>query len=263
MSNQLIEAVTVCVDYSDFLKETIKFNQQHFDRWVIVTSSTDTNTRELCRKHNLPCIVSDDHLREGDSFNKGRLIARGIDQLSQRGWLIHLDADIVLPRMFRQALDIAHLDPTCLYGADRVMVKGKEEWQKILSSGYLQHDYHYRVNFPAGYDVGTRWASWQHGWCPIGYFQMWHGSASLWRGIHAKPYPVHHADAARGDVQFSLQWDRRKRVLLPEVIVFHLESVKDARLGANWKGRTTPRFDDGTTYQGKSKRPGSNDKPVS
>ncbi len=54
-------------------------------------------------------------------------------------------------------------------------------------------------------------------------------------------YPLHHGDAARTDVQFALQWDRRHRQLLPEVIVLHLES-EPAEQGANWKGRTTRPF---------------------
>ena len=60
-------------------------------------------------------------------------------------------------------------------------------------------------------------------------------------GYHLRHYPLQHGDAARTDVQFALQWDRRNRQILPEVIVLHLESEASA-LGANWKGRTTPRF---------------------
>ena len=60
-------------------------------------------------------------------------------------------------------------------------------------------------------------------------------------GYHLRNYPVSHGDAARTDVQFGLQWDRRHRQILPEVICLHLDSAPSA-IGANWKGRTTPRF---------------------
>jgi hypothetical protein len=42
-------------------------------------------------------------------------------------------------------------------------------------------------------------------------------------------------------VQFSLQWDRAKRALVPELVVLHLES-EDAAVGANWCGRVTKPF---------------------
>jgi len=130
------------------------------------------------------------------------------------------------------------------YGFDRVMCRSWEDWRKLRDSGYLQHDYHCRCNFPSGYDVGTRWVSPIHSWVPIGFAQLFHGSADTPHGFHQKAYPHWHNSASRSDVQFSLQWDRRKRILLPEVIVLHLESEPSA-LGANWKGRTTPRFGPG------------------
>ena len=76
---------------------------------------------------------------------------------------------------------------------------------------------------------------------PIGFFQLWHSSEDQFRGARVKPYPVQHNDACRTDVQHALQWDRRKRELLAEMLVVHLES-EPAKLGANWAGRTTRRF---------------------
>jgi hypothetical protein len=76
---------------------------------------------------------------------------------------------------------------------------------------------------------------------PIGFFQLFHGTALVHGGYHQRSYPVHHGDAARTDVQFALQWDRRDRSLVPELIVLHLESEK-AGVGANWRGRTTVPF---------------------
>jgi hypothetical protein len=237
-----IEAVTVCVGYGDFLRETAPWVRPHLDRWAVVTDPADAETREACRRLGLHCVLSEEHRREMP-FNKGRLIRRGIDQLACDGWVLHLDADMALPSMTRWLLEAAHLDPACIYGCDRLMVRGWGRWQELLKSGWLHqaHDYHCRVNIPAGFDLGHRWADLLHGYCPLGAFQLWHGSADLWQGIHAKPYPAHHGDAARGDIQHGLQWDRRKRVLLPELVAAHLES-EPAPTGANWQGRKTKRF---------------------
>jgi len=237
-----LEAVTVCVDYGDFLREVIPWNQPLFDRWAVVTTPADEETRELCRRGGIECYPTDEFYRDGNEFNKGRGIAIGVDHLSQRDWVLHIDADMVLPPMTRQYLDAAHLRPETLYGCDRAMCVGWEKWQQFKRSGYLQHGYHCAVNLPKGFPLGTRWCSPRHGYCPIGAFQLWHGSAARWRGINTRAYPHQHNDAARSDIQHSLHWDRRNRAVLPEIIAIHLES-EPCKLGANWKGRTTRRFE--------------------
>jgi hypothetical protein len=244
-----LEAVTVCVDYADYLAETIPHNFPHLDRWVIVTTEKDVKTREVCRRYNLDCVVTEEFYADNMPFNKGRGIIRGIDNLSLRDWVLHIDADVVLPTQTKHVLRTANLDPTMIYGVDRIRVLGYEKWQALQASKWLyhQHDYQCRVNFPDGYPVGTRWANDLYGYVPIGFFQLWHSTSDLWRGFHSKPYPYWHNTAARGDVQHAVQWDRRKRSLVPELIVAHLEA-ETAPLGANWKGRTTPTFGPGALH---------------
>jgi hypothetical protein len=236
-----VEAITVCVGYDDFLAETARYNLPLFDRWIIVTTPDDHATRELCRRRNLHCLLSED-AQKGD-FAKGRLIERGLHLLSAEGWRLHLDADIVLPPRFRHLTEAADLQKDTIYGVDRLMVRSWDEWQQVQRSRYLhdQYSYHSQVKFPAHLPLGSRWVSPQLGYCPIGYFQLWHSSADLYKGIRSKPYPVKHNDACRTDVQHALQWDRSRRALLPEIVAIHLESQL-APLGANWKGRTTRTF---------------------
>lgn len=240
----MIEAVTVCVQYDDFLSVIIPYNLPMFDRWLIVTNSKDERTRELCRKWGLDCLVSDEGDGLDGEFKKGRLIERGLQQLSANGWRVHIDADICLPRRFRQLIDYARLDQDKIYGIDRVMVKGWDQWIKMKESGYLdglEWHYSHSVAFPKGYEMGSRWASDLTGYVPIGFFQMWHSSQDQWRGIRSKPYPYLHNNACRTDVQHGLQWDRNRRALIPEIICVHLES-EECKTGSNWNGRKTKRF---------------------
>jgi hypothetical protein len=239
-----LEAVTVCVGYADFLAETAKWNVPLFERWIIVTEPGDTETREVCRRFNLECVLSEDGKRHGSPFNKGRMVERGMQHTSSEGWRLHIDADIALPHRFRQMLEISDPQEDMIYGIDRVMVHGWESWQKLLSTGYLQsgqYDYHCYVGFPKGYPLGTRWVHTQMGYVPIGFFQLFHSSQDEWRGVRVKPYPVQHGNACRSDVQMGLRWDRHKRALLPEIVGVHLDS-EDTQRGANWNGRKTCRF---------------------
>lgn len=237
-----IEAVSVSVGYGDFLAVTLPQNLHLFDHYVIVTTPEDDETREVCRKYGVTCILTREFYRNDDKFNKARGINKGLDQLSHVDFVVHLDADIVLPAHFRTAVKEAHPDPQFLYGCDRGLVRSWWDWVKLRDSGYLQADYHCRVNFPKGIELGCRWANSEYGYCPIGFFQMWHSRSDIYRGVHLRHYPTTANDAARADVQFAIRWDRRQRQLLPEVIALHLES-EAAQLGANWQGRTTKRFE--------------------
>lgn len=114
-----IEAVTVCVDYADFLAETIPFVRPQVDRWLIVTTEADVETRQLCHRHNLECLLTSDFDRGGAAFDKAKGIDHGFSLLSWTDWVLHIDADIVLPGHFRETLLDADLDPHCIYGCDR------------------------------------------------------------------------------------------------------------------------------------------------
>ena len=262
MKPLLIEAVTVCEGYADFLRVTAGYNRPMFDNWVIVTSPKDKETQDVCRKYGIRCVITNDFHSFGDTFNKARAINRGLSQLSHRGWVVHIDADVILPPHFRQALNSAQVDDARgnIYGCDRVMVKSAKQWRALKASGYLggfpQHSYHNWLRVsprikPEGPDalpdvppvlpMGDRWADVLHGWVPIGFFQMWHGEAGQGYGINTKQYPIGHNSAERTDVQFALQWDRNNRVLIPEFVAIHLES-EPSPIGINWRGRKSKQF---------------------
>jgi len=46
-----LEAVTVSVNYTDFLEQCIIQNQNQLDNYVIVTTHEDKKTQDLCRHH--------------------------------------------------------------------------------------------------------------------------------------------------------------------------------------------------------------------
>lgn len=237
-----IECVVVCVGYGDFLAQTLPENLPLVDRLVVVTAPSDAETIGVCRRHNVHYVTSEDHKRDGP-FNKGRLINRALDQIGAKDWILHLDADIVLPRKFRDLVALAHLDERVIYGADRCNLMGWDKWRRLKQyagawDNHAQQSGHW---FHPEATPGCRWVNAIHGYCPIGFFQLMHGSALTDGGYRQRSYPQDHGDAARTDVQFALQWDRRFRQVLPEVIVLHLES-EPSTVGANWSGRTTPRF---------------------
>ena len=106
MSTPPINGVTVCVDYSDYLSLTLQYNRHHFDKFAVVTASSDRATKELAKKHN--CIVVSTQAMYADDahFNKWSAAAQGFDAMSipevqstKSGyWYVYIDADILLPQ---------------------------------------------------------------------------------------------------------------------------------------------------------------------
>lgn len=232
-----VEAVVVCVDYADFLAWTLPSNRSQFDRMVVVTSPTDEETKRLCEFYNVECVVTDEFYRDGSEFNKGRGINAGLERLSMRGWVVHMDADMYMPPQTRPILDRLQLDPSRIYGVDRLMCPSFEAWQDFLCSPRPIQEGWIFIHSSA-FPVGVRIAEYMTpggGYEPIGFFQLWHPQIS---GIDR--YPTEHGFADRTDVQFCKQWPRAKRELLPEVVLIHLESTDV--MGANWRGRRSPRF---------------------
>ena len=231
-----LECVTVCINYADFLEVSLQHNLHHFDEFVVVTSHEDKSTQSVCAKHGVICVATDAMTERGDEVNKGHGINIGLAYLRQTDWVLHLDADIILPDRFRTMLDKSRLDESCIYGADRVNVVGRDAYEKMITTNEFKRQFHhkYLVNTPANLPLGARLLHNEYGYCPMGFFQLWNAKEN-------KRYPYNQGGAEHTDVLFSLQWPVQKRLLLPNVICYHIES-EPAKMGANWNGRTTKKF---------------------
>ena len=233
----LIECVTVCVNFSDVLAHSLVHNKALFDRIVVVTDPADTATRKLCDHHYVECVVTNAFYRADQAFNKGRGINAGLAKLAKTGWVLHLDADIVLPARARRLWDnVTALDPSCIHGVDRLMCPDFTSWARHMADPVIQHANEIFV-IPDGFPMGVRVAKLDgEGYVPIGFFQLWHPGAS---GITS--YPEEHGTAGRADMLHALRWPRSKRVLIPEMFGIHRGSpIPEGR--TNWRGRVMAPF---------------------
>lgn len=233
-----LECVIVCNGYADFLAHTLPLNKHYFDNLIVVTAPEDKDTIRICDTYGVTYHATDALRSRWGEFCKGAAINEGLEKLDRDAWLLHLDADIVLPAHFRKTLVVADLDKSMIYGCDRFECKSYEQWQRfhgkpeppIAGNGVFIHTTHApfklgtRVQFP---DAG--------GWIPIGFFQLWHAASG-----HLV-YPNGHTNAGREDSLFPKLWPRAKRALIPEIIAYHLES-EDAVMAVNWSGRKTKPF---------------------
>ena len=234
-----IEGVIICVDYSDFLSETLSSNRSLFDKLVVVTSLTDQKTKTLCDFYNVECVQTDVFYKGAAPINKGLGINEGLKKLDKDGWVIHLDADIYLPTLTRNILEMIELDPNKIYGVDRMMCPTYEAWRQFKENPKLTHEGWIYIH-PTIFPMGVRVAAYMdHGYFPIGFFQLWHPSTS--KVIF---YPEGEVAADRSDVVHCKQWSRGQRELIPEIIAIHLDSedLDLKEMGKNWNGRKTKLF---------------------
>ena len=206
-----LRGILVCVEYDDLLEITLPRNLQCLDEVLVVTSPADLRTQALvaatprARLH-----VTDAFYRRGAEFNKGWALEEGFDAMGREGWILILDADIVLP----PGRAWPDRDPQRLYGARRRMLDDVSQWSPTLDWSTL----------PVGSNPAI-----------VGYFQLFHADATA---IATRPwYSTDWRHCGGSDDDFRCRWPEPQQVHLP----FHV-----LHLGPqfrNWCGRTTPRRD--------------------
>lgn len=235
-----IEAVTVCVNYSDFLEHSIRYNKSLFDKWVVVTDNKDIKTKELCDRSGVMCVQTDEFYRDGSTFAKYRGINEGLKHLDKDGWIVFMDGDILLSPLTRRVFERKELQKHKMYGIDRLNCKGYERFVQfeqsnpVIIDNWLLHG--------AGLEFGARIVHIYGdesengrftGWKPLGFFQMIHSSKLV-------EYPDHSPNASRGDLEFTKLWRMEDRELIPEIIGVHIYT-EDYK-GQNWGSRQSKPF---------------------
>lgn len=235
-SQRFVEAVVVCDNYGDFLAETLPFTMRAVNRLVIVTGKHDKETQRLCAEYDVNCVIGWNHRRGG--FDKAKAINHGLAHLGCQDWLLHIDADIVLPDVFGDWFqNDMSLDEADIYGVDRYNCKSADDWDKLRNEKWMHYRqaWRYMVYPPPHCVPATRVTHGDYdGWVPIGYFQLWHSSAK--KRYAVKPG----ADMEHTDLLHAVSWPPENRHLIPEFYAVHLST--DQKTGQNWHGRKSPRF---------------------
>lgn len=231
-------AITVCCQYSDFLSWSILNNRNLFNRWIIVTDTKDQKTKDLCTYWGIECIQTDVFYENG-SFNKYAGINEALKKVKS-GWVLFLDADIILPPHTKRVLDNLKLDKSNIYGIDRFDLRGINQWVEFVNQPFNLID-NWLVtsgSYPLGGRVVHVYGNGNNpaftGWKPIGFFQLAHTDSF-------SKYPDNCTGADHCDIEFANNYLRENRILIPEILAAHLIS-DDANWGSNWNSRITTQF---------------------
>lgn len=205
-----IRGIVICVNYDDLLRITLVRNMRHLTECLVITSPTDTATKELCAGiPNVRVYETDAFYRYGAKFNKGLAMEEGFDVLGRTGWILVFDADTLLPDDISYDYQFGNL-----YGAKRVILNNPKLWHPAYdwNRAVPSHD----PSFP-------------------GYFQLFHADDPH---IAEHPwYDVTFTHAGGCDGYFQTRWPQSKKIRLP-FKVLHL-GPRDT----NWFGRASERTD--------------------
>lgn len=217
-------AIIVCYNHADYLNQSLKFNDRHYDRVLVATDPNDEINDYKCLE-----LVKVPELAKTN--NKGQAINAALELVTY-GWITIMDADVVMPYSVDMAdMIFDNLREDTIYGTDRLDVCGWDQWQQV--KGQLSNpdpEAYTQINAP----LMKRYYFRGEGWAPIGFWQTFHSSCG-------KRYRDDVFEAGKTDAQFAMQWPRSRRGFIPEATVLHL-STPDAQRADNWYGRKTAPF---------------------
>lgn len=183
-----IDAITVCVSYSDLLRKGMNNWKRGLDSLLVVTTPTDIETQQLCVAWDMPTFKTTAFYQDGAVFNKGRAIAEAYERLKPADWVLFFDSDIIPPADWREVVESAVPTVGNLYGAPRCDEKGN-----LINDGEMP-----------------------------GYFHLFHSADQ-----NAQERPIvddHWSHAGAYDSYFSMRWFRDERIWLPMTVTHQGET---------------------------------------
>ena len=230
-----IEAITVCVDYADFLEVTLPFMRRAVDDLVVVTQPADSGPASCASAHDVRpssrrrCMYTAAGSASGPPSMPGcgaAAVRLGAGHGRRHRPARQLPPNSPAPAARRKALRI-----------DRVHCRGWHTWRRFVSTPRLIQTC--EVPFLRDFPAGARIQLAGHGYMPCGYFQLWHAGATGYRD-----YPIHENGTAEGsDMLHAARFPRQYRELIPEIVGIQLETDTAADpVGVNWAGRRTAEF---------------------
>lgn len=216
-----IEAIIICVNYSDFLGLTLKENEKHFDHIVVITDTNDKSTPEVCKpyKDKITCLATNAFYTNGAKFNKGLCINFGFQVLKHKEWIFNLDSDILLPYGFKyNFLNMSGLTgKEYFYGFRRYDIPTQEDYIEYLNGANISK---YTLYRGSGY----------------GYAAAFHYKSKTFQKMFNEtngfPYPVWFKNGSESDWVFRNAWG--ERVFSPPLSKFpncHFEPENDYDTG--------------------------------
>ena len=197
-----MNAITVCVGYEQTLAITLPRNRKYFDRYMVVTFEDSPLLSKFARGYGLDMYFTDAFYRNGALFNKGLSLELGLDALGRNGWLMILDADILLPDKLPEFTEGNLYSPYRRMCYDPCKWKESDDWKQYRR--YPDREF-------------------------AGYCQVFHADDPV---LKTRPwYGTNWTHAGGCDSDFQARWPDDKKIR-PDFEVLHF-----GQPAKNWGGR--------------------------
>jgi hypothetical protein len=199
-----VVCVTICIDYADYLAETLPHNRPLFSTYYIITEERDTRTRELAAAHGCVVLYTTKTHAKGAKFNKSGMLfdaQQHIHRAHTYAWVVILDADMYLPVDIWASIRVNALNKNGIYGLIRHVYASYDDYV----SGHVAC-----VDNGGAVEVA-------------GYFQLY------W--LKTKYYPKWSNNCGECDLRFMHGFSHKT--------TFPVVCVHFGEKGANWNGRVS------------------------
>lgn len=241
-----IVAITVCINYSDYLEDTLPHNRYMFKEFYIITEEDDTKTINLAKKHNCTLHFTKQRNANRAIFNKSAMI-REIQQIVHNKykdkWICIIDADCYISNSFSY-IDVTKLHKNYIYGLYRSVYESRDEFISYLDKPPKEPKV-YRITVSKVVNQTTSVPSLQYHNIQFrsrqmttqtkkiievekdavsGYFQLYYDKT--------KYYASFSMNCAKCDIDFAKLFE--DQVILKDAHISHFGTTN-----TNWEGRIT------------------------
>jgi hypothetical protein len=147
--NNRLPLIGLCASYNcyNIIKFMLPINYLHFEKIYIITQEDDIQTIEFCKKYNNIIILFYNFTNDNkiSALNYAQKIM--YDNYPEH-WYLIIDNNVILPNNLIDLLCKENLDPECIYGAQRIIVRYSSELLNKNNTIFNDHNILFRNNYP-------------------------------------------------------------------------------------------------------------------
>lgn len=131
------------------LDYTLKFNTNQLEEVTIITDFKSQEVVDIANKYNLKYIKTELFYKNNAVFDRGLVLSDFL--MDKKGWILHLDCDILLPKSFKDIISKKTLDKNIIYGSRRIMFENLKDAEIWYESNQVNKNIFCPIGFCYGY----------------------------------------------------------------------------------------------------------------